>query len=49
MTKEEFDDRKGTILCILKEMLHSVEYRCNTDDLKLAVEYISKLEMEESH
>lgn len=49
MTKDEFNSRKSTILRILKEMLDSVEYRCNTDDLKLAVEYISKLEMEESH
>ena len=49
MTKEEFDDRKGTILRILKEMLDSVEYRCNTASLKLAVEYINKLEMEEIH
>ncbi len=49
MTKEEFDNSKDTILRILKEMLHSVEYRCNTASLKLAVEYINKLEMEEIH
>ena len=49
MTKDEFNSRKSTILCILKEMLDSVEYRCNTADLKLAVEYINKLEMEEIH
>lgn len=48
MTKDEFNNRKSTILRILKEMLDSVEYRCNTADLKLAVEYINKLEMEET-
>lgn len=49
MTKDEFNSRKSTILRILKEMLDSVEYRCNTTSLKLAVEYINKLEMEEIH
>lgn len=48
MTKDEFNSRKSTIVRILKEMLDSVEYRCNTADLKLAVEYINKLEMEET-
>jgi len=48
LTKDEFNSRKSTILRILKEMLDSVEYRCNTADLKLAVEYINKLEMEET-
>lgn len=48
MTKDEFNSRKSTILRILKEMLDSVEYRCNTASLKLAVEYIDSLEMEET-
>lgn len=48
MTKDEFNSRKSTILRILKEMLDSVEYRCNTASLKLAVEHIDRLEMEET-
>lgn len=48
MTKDEFNSRKSTILRILKEMLDSVEYRCNTASLKLAVKYIDRLEMEET-